>query len=168
MTDDTTETNEQDSTPSAPHVFALRHAAGVPYRLTSRGLPGFGLGDYDKRYRLIEDEDVAADLREYNNDRNPSVFRHLSAEDVEAALGTAADAVDAIAAGEHDDVLDLLLFAERRAFSSRVTVIDAIGDRHRERIEQLHASEDVDGDILTPEDVTPINDPDVAAVSGDP
>jgi hypothetical protein len=134
-----------------PHVLGYRRG-GVPSSIHIRGLPTFGHGVSDKQYRLIEDDETAAELREKERNGRP-LFRHLSPEELTEALDSAKNAVDAIAAGEHDDVLDLLLFAERRAFSSRVTVIDAIAARHRELEEQLQDDGDDSNDVLAPEDV---------------
>lgn len=136
-----------------PHVFAYRHAPGVPPKIRIRGLPSFGHGHGEVRYRLIEDDEVAAELRDHNRRQDPSLFRVIPPEDLEDTLDSASDAVDAIEAGEHDDVLDMLLFAERKAFGSRVTVIDAIRDRHRELEEQHRAESDSSVSRLTPDDV---------------
>jgi hypothetical protein len=154
MTDDTADTDELNST-SAPHVFAYRNARGVPFRLTIHDLPDFGHGHGDQRYRLIDDDEVAADLREYNQTRETPVFRHTAAADLEEVLDTAKDATAAIEAGEHDDVLDLLLYAERRAFDNRVTVIDAITERKRAIEEQRQAADGSVERTTQPEDVTP-------------
>jgi hypothetical protein len=49
----------------------------------------------------------------------------------------------------------MLLFAERKAFGSRVTVIDAIADRNRVLEEERQADEGDVGHALTPADVAP-------------
>lgn len=138
----------------ASHIFALRAAAGVPSKIKFRkdGVPEFSHREYP--YRLIEDDDVAEFLRQKEGRHGP-YFRHLSAEDLEAALASASDAVDAIAAGEYDDVLDLLLFAERREYGRRITVIEAIDDRQRALKEQLRDDGDETGGSINPADVAP-------------
>ena len=119
----------------APYVFALR--AGIP-ALTFRSGPSFGRRQAlsESVYKLIEDEDTVARLKA-KEVGGRSAFRYLEPDELETALGSAADAVEAIEAGEHDDVLDLLLFAEREVYDGRVTVIDAIADRNREIKEEL-------------------------------
>lgn len=142
----------------APHVFAYRRAPGVPPRIGIRGLPDFGHGQDDKRYRFIEDDDVAADLREYSQQRDTRLFRIIEADELAEVLETASGAVDAIESGEYDDVLDLLLLAEREVYDNRVTVIDAIGDRKREIEEQRQVDSDDVETVLHPEEVTPIRE----------
>jgi hypothetical protein len=141
----------------APHVFAYRRGPGIPYRILVRGLPPFGHGKSDQRYRLIDDDEVATQLLDHSRRQDVRLFRHLSPEDLEAALGSAADAAEAIEAGEHDDVLDLLLFAERNEFGTRVTVIDAIADR-KTKLEQQYQAGTAETDVLTPGDVAPLSE----------
>jgi hypothetical protein len=102
-----------------------------------------------------QDDEVAADLREYNQTRETPVFRHIAAADLKEVLDTAKDATAAIEASEYDDVLDLLLYAERRAFDNRVTVIDAITERKRALEEQCQAADGSVERTTQPEDVTP-------------
>jgi hypothetical protein len=138
-----------------PHVFAYRRARGVPPRLNVRGLPNFGHGNDDRQYRLIEDDDLAAEIQEYDQERGTSLLRWIEADDLVAALDTAADAVDGIEAGKYDDVLDMLLYAEQEAFGARVTVIDAITDRRRELEEQLREEDGAPDATVAPADVAP-------------
>jgi len=102
-----------------------------------------------------QDDEVAADLREYNQTRETPVFRHIAAADLKEVLDTAKDATAAIEASEYDDVLDLLLYAERRAFDNRVTVIDAITERKRALEEQCQAADGSVERTTQAEDVTP-------------
>jgi hypothetical protein len=139
----------------APHAFAYRQARGVPYRLKIRGLPEFGHGNDDVRYRLVEDDKIAAALRKQNQQQDPALFRDVSAEDLDSALESASNAVDAIRNGEHDDILDLLLFAERRAFGNRVTIIEAITDRVQAVEEQRQSDSGDISSVVTPEDIAP-------------
>jgi len=136
-----------------PYVFALRRASGVPPKIAFRGDPP----EFDLRrhpYRLIEDDEVAEYLRKKEHAGTPC-FRHLSPEDVDEALESASEAVDAIEAGEYDDVLDMLLVAERRAFDARITVINAIADRRRALKEQLRDEDDASRQTVAPADVAP-------------
>lgn len=139
----------------APHVFVLRDVRGVPPTTAIRALNlRFGHGMVGDRYKTIEDDDVAAKLREYERD-GTKYFRWLTADELEEALDTAEGAVDAIAAGEYDDDLDLLLFAEREVYDGRITVINAIDERRQELIEQRRA-ESGDSEVgLSPTDVAP-------------
>lgn len=139
-----------------PHVFALRSAVGVPPRWYARGLPEFGHLPGDKPRRVIEDEETAVALLAYDEERDgPRMFRHLSPDQLEEALGTAKEAVEPIEKGRYDDVLDLLLFAERELFGSRITVIQAIDRRNREVIDQRTQNE-ADKDALTPDDIVTV------------
>lgn len=137
----------------APWIFAYRRAPGVPFRHFSRGLPRFGHGNSDTRYRVVEDDEVAEELREKETRHGAPYFRWIAPDHVEATLDESAEAtIGAIEAGEFDDVLDLLLFAEREAFGARVTVIDAIAERNRRLEEEL--GENAEGErTIRPEDV---------------
>lgn len=130
-------------------VFRLRTSGGY----SSRGpLPSFGRGDEEKEYRIIEDESVASELQEKTL-RGENVFKWLPPEDVEAALGSAKNAVAQIEQGKHDGHLDMLLVAERRAYGRRVTVLEAIAERNQKIVHE-RADDDDDailsaGDIVT-------------------
>lgn len=144
-----------------PHAFAYRGGQGVPSRIRSRALPiEAGVGPTDQRYHLIGNEDVAEQILEYDRNRDgPSLFRHLSPDELEETLGSAKEAVAAIEAGEVDRNLDLLLVAERNVYDGRVTVIEAIEARNRVVIEQR---------AETGEDVTTIQPEDIVTVRPDP
>lgn len=137
-----------------PDLFALREEPKVPPRIAHRLAPTFSTYESDEvpQYRLIEDDDTVKVLRDKNREDSPAPFRHLSADELEDALGTASDAVDAIEAGEYDTVLDMLLFAEEHEFGNRSTVVDAIAARHREIVEQQKAST---SETLRPSEVKP-------------
>lgn len=137
------------------HLLAYRDARGIPLRTHIRGLPTFGHGPDDSRYRLIEDDDVAEALREHKRN-GTRYFRYLSPDALEDALGDAEEAIEAVEAGEHDDILDMLLHAERNEFGDRVTVVEAIADRHEQLVTEakLQANDD-DTDRIDPADVAP-------------
>lgn len=138
----------------SPHAFVLNQEDPIPTRVYHRDAPNFGYKRDDEAYHLVEDDETAAYLRGRKKAGTP-FFRHIHADRLEDTLETAESAVDAIETGDFDDVLDLLLFAEREAYGHRVTVIDAIADRQRE-LEEMRAT-DPDGDegALAPEDVAP-------------
>ncbi|MBV0900169.1 hypothetical protein [Haloarcula salina] len=139
----------------SPHAFALRTGRRVPPTLHIRDLAEFGLESTEERYRLIDDDRLAADLREYDQNRNPSAFRDITAEDLDGILDSASGAASAIKAGDHDDVLDILVFAEREAYGDRVTVLDAISERKRELKRERFEDRDRVDSVLQPEDVAP-------------
>lgn len=137
------------------HLLAYRQARGVPIRIRIRGLPPFGHGVDDARYRLIDDDEVAEELRDYGRN-GTAYFRYLSPDELEDILGSAEEAVAAVKAGEYDDVLDMLIYAERNEFGNRVTVVEAIADRHEQLVTEaeLQANDD-DTDRIAPADVAP-------------
>jgi len=139
-----------------PHIVALRRAQGVPPSLTLRGLGlTFGYRRREEAYKLIEDPDIATKLEEYETSGGVRCFRSLTGDEVADVLDSASEAVEVITAGEYDDVLDLLLVAERRAYDNRVTVIDAIADRRRALIEQRSEDDAGPAPRLTPDEVAP-------------
>jgi len=121
----------------SPHAFALRPGG----RMCFANAPNFGHRPDDEAYRLVESDDAAATLRQAERAGEPA-FRYIDAEDLKETLGTADDAVEAIESGEYDDVLDLLLFAERNEFGPRVTVTEAIAARHREAAARRSGTDD--------------------------
>lgn len=139
-----------------PHAFAYRAGRGIPARINSRGLPiRAGHGGTDERYHLIEDEGVAEEILAYDRERDgQDLFRHLSPEQLETALGDVESAVTAIEAGSYDENLDLLLVVERAVYGGRIEVIEAIEKRNRVIIDQMNETgEDIEaiqpGDIVT-------------------
>jgi hypothetical protein len=133
------------------HLFALRAGAAD---IKIRGGPSFGHRHDDAAYRFVADEDHVDRLKEQTNRRDRPKFRWISTEKLDGVLESAEEAVAAIEAGEHDDVLDLLLVAERERYGNRVTVVDAIDDRARE----IQADREVSGGAtadLSPADVAP-------------
>ncbi|MFW6435549.1 MAG: hypothetical protein ACOCY1_04140 [Halovenus sp.] len=135
----------------SPHVFALRPGG----RKSFANAPNFGHAPDDEAYRLVEGDEAAATLREAERVPGEPAFRYIDAETVEETLSSADDAVDAINAGEFDDVLDLVLFAERNEFENRVTVIDAIGERKRKIEQRRQTAGDGSAGSLGLEDVAP-------------
>lgn len=134
-TTESTESNNNSDSVNAPHAFVLQPGGRVNFA----DAPAFGHGPNSTAYRLIEDGEAAARLRETTRAGEPA-FRYIRADRLADALDTADDAIAAIKAGESDDNLDLLLFAERNEFGNRVTVIDAIADRKREVEQQRQAA----------------------------
>lgn len=119
----------------SPHAFALRPGG----RAFFANAPNFGHDADFEAYRLVKDDEAAATLREAERAGEP-VFRYIEAEELEDTLSSADEAVEAIEAGEYDDVLDLLLFAERNEFGPRVTVTEAIADRSH-KVEQMRQAD---------------------------
>ncbi|WP_251341983.1 hypothetical protein [Haloplanus halophilus] len=153
MTEDTTtkSTESDDNSDSAgvPHVFALR--PGGRYHLAEG--PNFGHGVGDEAYRFVQDDEIAATLREAER-AGESAFRYIRSRRLAEALDTADRAITAIETGEFDDVLDLVLFAERNEFANRVTVIDAIADR-KTKVEQQRQTQPGDTGGLSLDEVAP-------------
>jgi len=58
--------------------------------------------------------------------RRPSTTSYAPDVHESTLKGRAVDAAEEIAAGEHDDALDVLLWAERFIYDDRTTVVDAI------------------------------------------
>lgn len=164
MTDDTNDATEQDSTiddteeqadeyedADVPHL--VKYLGGSSIYIRTLGDDGrFGAGHRHPRYRLIDDDETFQELTEYESAGGKS-FRGIPGAELEEALGSAKEAVETIAAGEHDGVLDMLLVAEREAFGNRVTVLDALVDRKRAIEAQRQAEAgDVEG-ALNPEEL---------------
>jgi len=162
MTDDTPDTDADESTDGtkdeadldAPWVFRLnpKKANFSCPRATDPELPKFH-HRYDRapEYRLIHDPDVAAALKEKSEANRLRIFFWMLPEDVDTALSSAKRAVEQIEAGEWDDVLHFLLFAEREHYGPRVTVLDAIENRHRVLKERQAGTEAAD--VLEPNDI---------------
>lgn len=139
----------------APHVFALNRRGPIPPTIAFSGAdaPTFVRGHGGQAYHLVEDDDAAAFLRQKERQGVP-YFRDITAERLESVLESAEEAAAVIEAGEHDDELDLLLFAEREHFGPRVTVTDAIAAR-QETIERERQAQGGDEDVLSVDDVAP-------------
>lgn len=137
-----------------PHAFVLREDGPIQSHYQMRDGPTFSSRRGESRYNLVHDDETAEYLRNLT-DGGEKVFRHLHEEEIEEALETADDAVDAVESGEFDDTLDLLLFAEREAYGARVTVIEAIASRHRELVEQRQSNTNGGALNLALEDVSP-------------
>lgn len=132
-----------------PYVFKLNGDA--PIRYMSRSTPMFGRMPGDHRYRVIESEDVAESLREAKKDDRP-YFTCITPEGLESSLdGTAEEAIEAIKSGSYDDVLDLLVHAEREVYGGRATVIGALAERFEEL--ETPDEEEPGAPQLQPEDV---------------
>lgn len=134
-------------------VFRLRPGMTCVFFGGDSDLPSFGRRPRDDHeYRIIEDPDVAEQLKAKEQTGRP-MFRWMDPEDVDAALGSADEAIEQIEAGEWDSQLDFLLIAERRAYGRRVTVIDAIAERNGVLREQLSESGSPDDDVIAPHDI---------------
>lgn len=133
------------------YLFGLRSSAS---RTKIHGGPVFGHRPRDETYQFIGDEETVEYLKEKTDLQGRHLFRWLSAEDMVEILESASDAADTIRSGDVDDVLDLLLFAERERYGNRVTVVDAIAERDRE-IQAEQVQEDQAGADLSPADIRP-------------
>jgi len=141
----------------SPHVFALRRAGGVPPTIVFRWGPAPSFSRTGDPYRLVNDDEVAEFLQQ-KEQGGTDYFRYLAPEEVEEALDSAEEAADAVLAGEHDDILDLLLFAEREVYDGRGTVIGVINERRQQIIEQRRtkqAEDDSSENTVDPVDVAP-------------
>jgi len=139
-----------------PYVFALRRVGGVPPKILFRNAaPSFSHSEHP--YRLVDNEEAVEYLQQKEQNGTP-YFRWLSPDELEAALDDAHEGADAIGAGEYDDALDVLLFAERNVYDSRVTVIEAIADRRKAIVEEhrAQADESQTGVTIGPADVAPV------------
>lgn len=139
----------------APHVFALNRRGPIPptVAFSAADAPTFAHGDGGQAYHLVEDDDTAVLLRQKERKGVP-YFRDITAERLESVLESAEEAAAAIEAGEHDDELDLLLFAERQHYGPRVTVTDAIDER-QQAIEREFQAEEAAANTLSVDDVAP-------------
>jgi len=134
---------------SDEYLFAL--GDGRPHVKFHNG-PSFGHGrNGDAPYQFIDDEDTVDLLKSKTDSRGNHVFRWVAAEKLEAVLDSAEDAVREIEAGEHDDVLDMVLVAERNRYGNRITVLDAISERQRQI--EAEANPDDPADTVTVADV---------------
>lgn len=110
--------------------------------------PGKGPSENIPQYRFMEgDRAVELGQTEYL-DRVP-------ASRLESILGDSAEAaIQAIENGQADDILDVVLFAERET-DDRVTVLEAISNRH-EQVKKQQERQDESADprrSIRPEDV---------------
>lgn len=135
------------------HLFGLR--AGASRIKISRG-PSFGHGRRYETYQFIGDKEMVEYLKEKTDRQGRHLFRWLSTEEIHTLLESAEDAADTIRAGDVDNKLDLLLFAERDRYGNRVTVVDAIAERDREiEAEQMQSDRGRAEADLSPGDVRP-------------
>lgn len=108
-------------------VVYMKDGVSGPLRYRSTGLgktwtkSRSGIGS---QYHFVSDEDAVERLTE----KKDCLF-HVPGERLEGVLGgSASDAIDSIESGEVDDILDVVLWAERES-ESRVTVLQAVGVR---------------------------------------
>lgn len=101
--------------------------------------PGKGAGDNIPQYRFIDSE-RAAELGQNK------YLERVPANRLESILGDSAEsAISAIENGQADDILDVVLFAERET-NDRVTVLEALSDRH----DHIKRSEGREGESADP------------------
>lgn len=132
-----------------PDLFKLI----APHQRMSFAADGIEMFKQSDRDAWGEYQFVSGDAADYLKTKTYSgspAFEWVDGEKVDSVLDSAEAAAKAIKEGDHDDILDLLLYAERQKYGSRTSVVEAIVSRNNELAREAEPDET---ETITPSDI---------------